>query len=136
MFSNGNYKYWYRYNGDGETKIIYYFDNKGHWCKFRSTKEGNFVKWNDPCNITKDTWKLFLDTLELGGYPNYFLDSIDSNHFILKYKVSLPDKWVRDTFYAAPDSIIPIEYRRKLKVRIKGNWNSTFNTIEYDAYLE
>ena len=46
------------------------------------------------------------------------------------------DNWIRDTFYAAPDSIIPIEYRRKLKVRRKKIWNSTFNTIEYDTRLE
>ena len=88
------------------------------------------------CCITKDTWKLFHDTLELGGYPTYYLDSIDSSFFVLKYKVSLPDNWIRDTFYAAPDSIIPIEYRRKLKVRRKKIWNSTFNTIEYDTRLE
>ncbi len=124
LIAGKEYKYWYMNDTNiyqdyfsGERifrQKVYFFDRDKNFLEFSKNSRGNFSHNFNSCSNFSNKWSLNADndTLFLNDYPKNILSLTDSV-LIISYERSYPESKVCiDTLRAAPDTIVPIEYRK------------------------
>ena len=107
VLTRGSYKYWVIKNFPGRSKYIEYFDNNGKCLPFVKVFSGSFERypWGDAIPH-KDHWNMPTYNSFKWGTNTYHIIKLTDSIFIIKR----PDEM--DTLYAAPDSLIPANFRK------------------------
>ena len=111
IITDNSYKYWQvEKNSNERSKAdnIYYFDITGKWLVFQRTythKKFNKLDRGDVSFI--ETWELINNNTVAIGTVKYHIEKIEDNEFIFSSEEGYKRKLI-----AAPDSIIPLEYKK------------------------
>ena len=108
MITNGDYKFWYKYQSTWPFPFFYYYDVNGVWKVFEMDGPFGFREYSVDDDILYEHWKLIDDS------------TMEENSLIFKIKYISTDTMIQqtpagtyDTLYAAPDSMIPKEFRHR-----------------------
>lgn len=106
--TNGNYKFWLSNGRKGWPLFFYYYDTNGKFKVFEINPDEGFRVYDGFDNITLEKWKLINDSV------------MEESGFLLNIECLTKDIMIRrtpagsyDTLYAAPDSMIPKEFRHR-----------------------
>jgi len=102
ILTGGNYKYWMFKNYGGKGKVFEYFDKTGKCLRFVKIFNGDFEKYSWADEITSNYWNM----------PKYKLINWRGNNFNIAELTDSIFVVGRDTLIAAPDSLIPVNYRK------------------------
>lgn len=108
IITDGNYKFWYKYQTGWPDPFVRYYDTKGTWKVFELSNSFGLREYDGDDDILYEHWKLINDS------------TIEENGLIFKIKYISKDLMIRrtpagtyDTLYAAPDSMIPDKFRHR-----------------------
>lgn len=107
ILHGGNYKYWFYMEKEGNVPILYYFDDTGKWTIFVAYKTG-FEEYDDYDVIYTKKWKIKNDSILTLGVFDWDILEINDDSIVIR------NDYQQRTIYAAPDSMIPEEFRKKM----------------------
>jgi hypothetical protein len=111
IITNNSYKYWQVEKIPSErskAEIIYYFDKTGKWLVFQRTyTHRKFNKLDRGDVFFIETWELINNNTIAIGTVQYQIEKIEDDEFIF-----LGEEGYKRKLIAAPDSIIPLEYKK------------------------
>ena len=108
ILHGGNYKYWYFKEKGWNVPLFYYFDDTGKWTIFVAYKTG-FEEYDGGYDVIyKKRWEIKNDSiLNINGFDLDILEINDDS-------IVIRNDYQQRTIYAAPDSMIPEEFRKKM----------------------
>lgn len=107
ILHGGNYKYWYFKEKGGNVPLLYYFDDTGKWTIYFAYKTG-FEEYDNGDDILYKKWEIKNDSiLNINGFDWDILEINDDS-------IVIRNDYQQRTIYAAPDSMIPEEFRKKM----------------------
>ena len=107
ILHGGNYKYWYFKEKGWNVPLFYYFDDTGKWTIFVAYKTG-FEEYDNGDDLLYKKWEIKNDSILIFDGLDWTIKDANEDSVIIFYKSKY------QTIYAAPDSMIPEEFRKKM----------------------